>query len=979
MSTADHPMSDTPRADPLLELGLGRGDRFAGGGNRPVRLSDPNAVWLVLQGSVDVFATRLTEGGVPTDFKHMLRAGPGRLVFPLMEEEGSSVLVAKGLPESELCRIPLADLAGAGLHAQTAEQVDAWVSELSESIVRDVTYRPHVDQSLGPGVAVEAAHGTTTAAHHGVVWASSPDGDLQYLGTEDLDQSGSDLVPITPTSWVVQSRAASVTGISTAELSRDGRLAGVVMEFNRLAMRADRTNRTLLLADVSNLQAASARHRRRSEEQARLDLFAVLGGDPLPTTEGPVLLRALKRIGRHENIGFQTPARPRRRESGNGDGEATLEEILDASGIRARRIALRDRDRWWLGDSGAMLASRRQDGAPVALIPGRLGRYRMFDSQSGSSMPVNSRRARTLGPTAHFFYRPFPYGHSSNAALLRAMAFGRAQRDLARLVGAGVLAGLAMLVPAVLLGWVVSRVLPTGDGRTLATVALALALVGVTLALLEMLKGTALMRLEGRAAARIAAGLWDRLLVLPPSFFRRFTVGDLGSRAMGFQRLRDQMAGVVAGSVLSLVFLLPTFALLLYYDAVLGGGALAMGAVSLGVTLWLGLRQLPHHRRLLAAMRRLTAVLLQQISGVAKLRVSGAEGSAYAVWAAGYREQKQTEMRLGALNEHLIAFTSAAPLLAVAGLLAVTTFRSEQGLPVGSFLATYAAFMVFYGAVAQFGFSFSAVAAILPAVEQADPILGERPRRALADAVALELQGELRIDQVTFRYAEDGPLILQDVSLHARPGEFIALVGDSGSGKSTLLRLALGLETPQSGAVYYDNHDLERLNRQTVRNGVGTVVQDASLRPQTVLDNIIGTGDDLTVEDAWRAARLASVDQDILDMPMGMSTVTAEGSSAFSGGQVQRIMLAAALVRSPSMLLLDEATNWLDNATQSKVMQEIERLSVTRIVSAHRLSTIRRADRIYVLQGGRVVQQGSFDDLMATDGAFRDMALRQMA
>ena len=979
MSTAGQKTPDTPRADPLLELALASGDRFAGGGNRPIRLSDPDALWFVVRGSVDVFATQLTDGGLPTDFKHMLRAGPGRLIFPLMEEEGSSVLVAKGLPESELLRISLADLTGAGLHAQIAEQVDAWVGELSESIVRDVTYRPRVDQSLVPGVTDEAAHGTATSAQHGVVWASSPAGDIQYLGTEDLDQSGSGLVPITPTSWIVQSRTAPVMGVSTADLSLDGRLAGVLMEFNRLAMRADRTNRTLLLADVSNLQTASARHRQRSEEQARRDLFTVLVGDPLPAAEGPVLLRTVERIGRHECIDFQAPARPRRHDSGSGDGEATLEEILDASGIRARRIALRDRHRWWLGDSGAMLASRRQDGAPVALIPGRLGRYRMFDPQSGSSMPVNFRHAATLGPLAHFFYRPFPDGHTSNAALLRAMAFNRAHRDLARLVGAGVLAGLAMLAPAVLLGVAVSRVLPAGDGRTLAMVALALALVGVTLALLEMLKGTALMRLEGRAAARIGAALWDRLLALPPSFFRRFTVGDLGSRAMGFQRLRDQVAGVVAGSVLSLVFLLPTFALLLYYDPVLGGAALAMGAVSLGVTLWLGLRQLPHHRRLLAAMRRLTAVLLQQISGVAKLRVSGAEGSAYAVWAANYREQKQTEMRLGALNEHLIAFTSAAPLLAVAGLLAVAAPRSEQGLPVASFLATYAAFMVFYGAVAQVGFSFSAVAAILPAVEQADPILSERPRRVLADAAALELQGELRIDQVTFRYAEDGPLILQDVSLQARPGEFIAVVGESGSGKSTLLRLALGLETPQSGAVYYDNHDLERLNRQTVRDGVGTVVQDASLRPQTVLDNIIGTGDDLTLEDAWRAARLASVDQDILDMPMGMSTVTAEGSSAFSGGQVQRIMLAAALVRSPSMLVLDEATNWLDNATQSKVMQEIEKLSVTRIVSAHRLSTIRRADRIYVLQKGRVVQQGSFDELMAQEGAFQDMARRQMA
>ncbi len=205
-----------------------------------------------------------------------------------------------------------------------------------------------------------------------------------------------------------------------------------------------------------------------------------------------------------------------------------------------------------------------------------------------------------------------------------------------------------------------------------------------------------------------------------------------------------------------------------------------------------------------------------------------------------------------------------------------------------------------------------------------------------AHSLMLELQGELRLDHITFRYANNGPIILQDVSLYARPGEFIALVGESGSGKSTLLRLALGLESPLSGAVYYDGHDLEGFNRRSVRDGVGMVAQDASLRPQTVLDNIIGTGDDLTVEDAWRAARIASVDDDIAAMPMGMYTITSEGSATFSGGQAQRIMLASALVRNPSVLLLDEATNWLDNETQSRVMEEIERLSVTRIVSAHR-------------------------------------------
>ena len=972
----DAGMLGTSPTDPLLELALAHGERFVGGGNRSIRLSDPDSLWFVVKGSVDVFATQLREDGVPMDFKHMLRSGPGRLLFTMPEEDGLSVFVAKGLPESELRRIPLIALTESELDVQIVEQVDAWISELSESIVRDVTYRPGIDQSLAPGSTQEAANGAAISAQHGVVWVSSEDGDIGYLGTEELDQSGTGLVPITPFSWVIQNRTASVRGISTSDLQRGRRLLAALDEFNRLAMRADQTNRTLLLADVSNLQTASTLYRQRSEEQARLSLFSVLGGGPTPGVEESALQRALERIGRHERISFRSP--PRSQRDASQDGGTLLEDILNASGVRARRVGLRDHQRWWLNDSGAMLASRRNDGSPVALIPSASGRYRMIDPQTSGSAPVNSERAATLERTAYYFYRPLPEAPNSNSALLLGMVFNRVWGDLTRLVGAGVLSGLAMLAPAVLLGVFVNLVLPSGNLSMLALVSIAMAMVGLTLALLQMLEGTALMRLEGRAAARISAALWDRMLILPSAFFRRFTVGDLGSRAMGFQRLRDQVAGVVAGAMLSLIFLLPAFPLLFFYDSMLGWFGLCLGMVLLGMMLFVGLRQLPHHRRLLATSRRLTGVLLQLISGVAKLRVSGAEASAFALWATSYREQKQTEMQLGRLNEHLIAFTSAAPFFAMAGLFTVALYRSEYGLGVGAFLAAYAAFMVFLGAVAQFGLSFSAIAAILPTIEQASPILAERPKRTIAGASMIELQGELRIEHVTFRYTEDGPLILQDVSLHARPGEFIAIVGESGSGKSTLLRLALGLESPLSGAVYYDGHDLERLNRQAVRNGVGMVVQDASLRPPTVLDNIIGTGHDLTVEDAWRAARLASVDQDISAMPMGMYTVTSEDSSAFSGGQTQRIMLAAAMVRSPKVLLLDEATNWLDNETQARVMEEIERLSVTRIVSAHRLSTIYRADRVYVLQGGRVIQQGSFDELMAEEGVFRNMALRQM-
>jgi len=243
-----------------------------------------------------------------------------------------------------------------------------------------------------------------------------------------------------------------------------------------------------------------------------------------------------------------------------------------------------------------------------------------------------------------------------------------------------------------------------------------------------------------------------------------------------------------------------------------------------------------------------------------------------------------------------------------------------------------------------------------------------------------QLSGDVHFDHVSFRYSADGPLILDDVSIRAKPGEFIAVVGESGSGKSTLVRLALGLEEPSSGAVYYDGHDISRLDIAVLRRHVVSVVmQENTLQDGLIMDNIVGMDESLTVDDAWQAARDAAVDKDISAMPMGMYTPMSDNASTVSGGQCQRIRIASALVRKPTVLLLDEATSWLDAESQALTMSGIEKSSATRIVIAHRLSTIRHANRIYVLQAGRVVQEGSFDELSEIDGPFRTFIDRQIA
>ena len=977
---ADLPRSDAAAdaaAEWLTDFARAHGTSFVGGGNWPIRLDDPDALWFVARGAVDVFAAREQDGGgALVEFKHLLHAMPGRLLF--QAGDGPNVLVAKGLPDSELLRLPREALLTADEDGAVVDQVDLWVADVSAAVALDVTHRPPIDCFLTAGASADLNPDEAVSTKGGVLWMSSRDVGLAFLGTEEPERTGPGFVPVAPGSWVSVSGPTRQRGASSRELHSEGHLLAALAEFHRLALGADDLNRRLLLADAVNLRAAQTRYRRESEDTARRRLFDVLDArGPRPKSSGVALQEALALVGRHEGIRFRTPPAPQGSQDASETGPS-LDRILTASSVRGREVALRAGDRWWLGDSGSMLAFRRDDGAPVALLPGRFGRYRMVDPASGRAQPVDAERAASLHSNAIFFYQPLPPGRTSGAGDLARVAFRRWRGDVFRFVTAGLLAGLAMLVPAVALGVFADEVAPTGRVGMLAWLTGGVLLLALTAALLQMREGTALMRLEGRVAARVTAALWDRLLDLPPAFFRGFTSGDLGTRAMAFQGLRDQVSGVVMGALLSTVFLLPTFVLLFVYDVAMGWLGLAGGLAALAVTVTLGARQVPHHRRSIAAQRALAGVLLQLIGAAHKLRATGKEWTAFTRWSRHYREQMRSAMRLGALHEHLVAFTAAAPLLATAALFAVAVGMEPAALSAGAFLTVYAAYMVFMSAITALGHSMSGVAAIVPAVEQVSPILEATPKSIAGDAIVPKLGGGVRLDRVSFRYARGGPPVLSDVSIDVRPGEFVALAGGSGAGKSTMLRIILGLEKPSSGVVYYDGHDLDRINRRALTRQVGVVTQDGSLRPRTVCDNIIGIATDLTLDDAWRAARLAAVDRDIRSMPMGMFTVVTENSTVFSGGQVQRIMLAAALVRSPRVLLLDEATSWLDNDTQATVMERIEKLAVTRIVIAHRLSTIRNADRIYVLDEGRVAQQGTFAELIETPGIFRDLANRQL-
>jgi NHLM bacteriocin system ABC transporter ATP-binding protein len=980
-------MPDTmPERTSIAGLAARAGKSVPCAGNLPVKLDDPNTVWFIDRGAVNLFVVELKDGVEQAAPQHLLQREMGRLLPGVAPDEGggedetSLSLIVKGSPGTVLKRMP-ASLLSEVHPADLAEQTDSWLTAMTGTLSRFATRLPR-PTALAEAGQTQTLAPCTLSVRRGVVWVSEPPRGaslfMDLVDHAEIAEAGGQRaaeIPLTRTSWIRLLDDAQLTGRSTEELAQQGTLLSTLASFHAVAFALERLNRRLAVVDDANLERARTASRRTAERAARQRLFNIydLPVDRDASVEDTSLADALQAIGRREGIEFKIPAR-----SSLSGAPVDLVDILDASGVRARRVRLEAEDAWWRGDSNAMLAFRGPEGQPVALLPGRFGRYREFDPVSKRSVRLTADRAAVLADEAWVFYRPLPAGKVKPADLLGIALHGSIP-DLARLIMAGLPGGLIKLVPALALGFVANQAAAGGTAAALYAVSAAVAGFGLLGALLHLLQGMAVMRLEGRSASRVEAAFWDRLMRVPPSILHRHPAGDLATSGMTFQNLRDGVQGVVADGLLSTIFLLPVLGVIFLYDATLGAVALAFSAASLLITLVLGLRQIPHYGRMIRAARRVSGRLFQIVGGIGKLRVENAEASAFAIWAQDYRRQKRAELELGALEGHSRAFGAALPLLAAGALLLAVAAAGDGQVPVGDFLVVYLIFIAFQSAIARLGESLGTVAAMLPAFDQMRPLLDAVPENDVAGAPVEHLGGDVLFDRVSYRFEPDGPLVLDDVTIHARPGEFVAIAGESGAGKSTLFRLALGFDRPTAGAVYYDGRDLRHLNLKQVRRKIGAVPQSVGLHPQDLWDNLVGHHGELATEEVWKAVRIADVEAEIKSMPMGMMTMVGTSGAVLSGGESQRVTIARSVVRSPRIMLFDEATNWLDNESQAKVMRNLAALTSTRIVIAHRLSTLEQADRIYVLRAGKVVQSGSFNDLMEVDGVFRDLVRRQIA
>jgi NHLM bacteriocin system ABC transporter ATP-binding protein len=972
------PTIEAPTIDALFEQGVVRDVA----GNRPLLLDDFGTVWQVVRGPLEVFATRV-EAGAPTGPRvYVCTLDAGQMMLgarPSGPDQMTFIVV--GTAECQARSVPLERLREALWQAGSIEEygpkIDQWVAELSTAARGDQTQKNL--SLLQPGSRSPVTAGKRVSPVAGTLWVAGVGLVARFLERTSVELgNGAVPFPLSSMASMTLEKDARLSCRTTADV-----LASETESNEAILPALDRFHQIILQQIAANASAAAVAEQSRVERRTAADSLrtaatvSTLAASVVAAKEDEAtlelspdpLVAACQLVGARMHIAITPP-----KESRKAQSRDPVDAVAHASRIRTRRIVLSGE--WWTQDNGPLVGFTA-DEQPVALLPLSASRYEIVNPATRRREALTAEAARALSSTAYCFYRPFPERRLGSRDLIR-LGVGGTLRDWIAVGLTGLLGAMIGLFPPIATGILFDRTIPENDRTGLMLLVLTLTVGTLVAAIMQFTQGVAMLRIQTRMDGSTEAGLWDRLLNLPASFFRQFASGDLAMRAMGLSRIRQALTEAAMSTMLTFVFSIVSFVLLYWYDVRLANLALLLYLAIIAVTVGAASVQLDLERKSYHVRGRVAGIILQLLTGIARLRVAGAENRAIDYWAKNYSEQMRLTVRGQTISNNLATFMAIVP--AIASLLVFYKVSSvpPKSISLASFLAFNAAFVqVIMSAVMMSG-TISSILEVIPLYERAAPVLKALPESFEAQRDPGELTGDVEVSHVTFRYDPDGPLILDDVTMHIRPGEFVAIVGPSGAGKSTILRMLLGFETPTSGSIYYDREDVAGVDLQSLRRQIGVVLQNGRLSPGDLFSNITGSGA-FTLEDAWEAARMSGLEADIKRMPMGMYTVITEGESTFSGGQRQRLLIARAIVSKPKILLFDEATSALDNVTQATVSESLEGLKSTRIVIAHRLSTVINADRIFVMEKGRLVQQGTYEELMSQPGTFAELAKRQLA
>ena len=926
---------------------------------RPVALAEEQRFLQVAEGRFEVYAViagrrhflaEIAAGGVLFGGGYDAQNEPGQPLVAIAPEGGQLTNL-----DPALVLAMATDPFRAG---EVVAWVDDWVTRLSDGMARCAPDRPDI-RGCTVNEQVELQPGQAVSSARGLLWLLREDGGM-------LDMMGSlpgRLQPLTPATWATAADACRVGCHSTfTAIKSPGWTHSLATLHSRIGATFEAWSHEADLAEIVRV--------RGREDQTRDDLVetnrrlrAVLApptkAEKLPADDSlfvaGIVAPALTLLPQ----GVGTPPE--------------LRAYVESCGARTREVWLADG--WWRSDRGKLAATRTADARAVALTTDWLGRYRIH-VRGERTRRVTAAIAAGLEPNALSIVPPLP-----NRPLkwfeIAVIGFRLCTADLGTMALASAAASVLGLMLPLASSQIVNVFIP--DQLRTGVIELGFALLILTLCgtLLKLVSDLARLRMDGRLSAAIQAGVMDRVLRLPSRFLRSQASADLAMRVQSVDSMRRMVMSTALNTILNGMFGLSGFAVLFAYSIPAAFAAIGLFVLLVTIASLAGraqLRALAHGEAMTANVSSFT---LQLIQNVPTLRAFAAEKRAFSVWARNSAEMRSRSIRSRRYFLFFDAFVASYDTLALAAIFAILGYVSGGNkLSTGAYLAFIETYQGFLLSSEMLSRSVVQLIGVLPTLKRAQGLLENTPETAPSAKDPGRLSGAVEVSNLVFSYGPGLPLVLDGVSLRIEPGQFAALCGPSGSGKSTLASMILGLDSPAAGAVLFDGQDLARLDRAAVRRQIGVVRQAGRMIAGSIFDNILGmhTG---TLDDAWAAAELAGIADDIRAMPMGMHTVLSEGTSTFSGGQVQRMLMARALIGKPRMLILDEATSALDNITQAQVTESIERLGVTRIVIAHRLSTIRNADAIHFMEAGKLAESGSYEQLMAANGRFANFATRQ--
>ena len=655
-----------------------------------------------------------------------------------------------------------------------------------------------------------------------------------------------------------------------------------------------------------------------------------------------------------------------------GDVNEQLEYLMRPFGIMRRAVTL---EKGWYRDAvGAMLGVLRESGRVVALIPTGISGYSYFDYDTGKRKKINHKNQQLFEAEAIAFYKPFPLKKISLPSLASYIVRTLSASDFVMIALATLALSLIGMFSPMISKLLFDRVLMSGSVRLLIAITVFSVCVSISTLLISTVKNMITARIETKLNISVDSATMMRIMSLPADFFKQYSAGELSNRASQVGVLCKMLASTVLSAGLTSVFSLIYISQIFVYAPALVVPALIIILVTVVFSVVSSLVQMKLSIRRMELSGKEDGMTYALITGIQKIKLAGAEKRAFARWGNLYAENA----RLAYSPPMFIRLNSVISLaISLAGTIIMYVMAVKSGISVADYYAFDTAYGMVSGAFASLAGIALTVAQIKPILNMVKPFFDAVPEVSDGKQVITRLSGGIELSNVSFRYSENMPLVVDDMSLKIRPGQYVAIVGKTGCGKSTLMRLLLGFEHPQKGAIYYDGRDLERIDLRSLRRRIGAVMQNGKLFQGDIYSNIVISAPWLSQDEAWEAAELAGIADDIRTMPMGMNTIISEGSGGISGGQRQRLMIARAIAPKPRILMFDEATSALDNITQKKISEALASLKCTRIVIAHRLSTIKQCDRIIVLDRGKIIEDGKYDELIEKNGFFAELVARQ--